>query len=299
MSPKPRFEHVIVSPHLDDAVFSCGGLLSTWTARGERPLVLNVFSQTSLVASETEVRLAEERAAAAMLGYESRVLGAVDAFVRDPAYSSMTGLFDTAPSVYIPEVDHVIARLRAALDTVEYGLVLAPLGIGWHVDHLLAHLAACAVVPKERLSFYEDMPYVFVPQLLAYRLHELERSHRPPAGSVLAHALAASAFYAGTASMKQAVSPGRRALAMPVLAAWFARQLVRHRHKHPDARALTPVVHDVSPHADRRLDACELYASQFPRFFDSRAQCSAWFSAHARRLGSSAHAVERTWRPVP
>ena len=85
-----RYKAVFVSPHLDDAVFSCGGEMSRLTK--ERPvLVLNIFTE---YLSEIKVhavvlgakRYAEERAAARFLGFESQNLGELDVSFRREAY---------------------------------------------------------------------------------------------------------------------------------------------------------------------------------------------------------------------
>ncbi len=35
---------IVLSPHLDDAVFSCGGMMAQWRRQGEKFLVLSVFT---------------------------------------------------------------------------------------------------------------------------------------------------------------------------------------------------------------------------------------------------------------
>jgi hypothetical protein len=59
------------------------------------------------------------------------------------------------------------------LRTCAPGQVFCPLGVGTHVDHRLTYRAAVAVRGFDRLTFYEDRPYVLVAGQLAMRLAEL------------------------------------------------------------------------------------------------------------------------------
>ena len=40
------YPHVYLSPHLDDAVLSCGGLIHRQVVAGQRPLVVTIFAGT-------------------------------------------------------------------------------------------------------------------------------------------------------------------------------------------------------------------------------------------------------------
>jgi LmbE family N-acetylglucosaminyl deacetylase len=105
-------------------------------------------------------RREEDRQASQVLGVESAQHELPDAIYRldpsgAPLYPAFASLFDA-----VAAHDGVEARLRdvlAALPAARF--VAAPLGIGSHVDHVLVHRAARAVVPRERLWFYEDFPY--------------------------------------------------------------------------------------------------------------------------------------------
>ena len=54
---KKRYRAVIVSPHLDDAVFSCGGAIAQMVTEGP-VLVLNIFTR---YLSEVKIRGAGRR----------------------------------------------------------------------------------------------------------------------------------------------------------------------------------------------------------------------------------------------
>jgi hypothetical protein len=145
---------VILSPHLDDAVFSCWHLLES-----PRELsVLNVFagvppSGTRLPrwdritgardpVERVRERLAEDRAALALAGREPTNLDFVEAQYRSEK----------------PTLDEVLPAIREHAAGAEE--VFAPAGIGGHSAHCLirdvAHRLADNGLP---VSFYADIPY--------------------------------------------------------------------------------------------------------------------------------------------
>jgi LmbE family N-acetylglucosaminyl deacetylase len=170
---------LVVSPHLDDAVLSCGARLAAVGARGERAIVATLFT-----ADEPEVppsplaadlrrwwrlpagavmaeRRREDGAALARLRSELVHLDLPEAPYRlgpagDPYYTTLDALFAS------PDPGDAVA-LAARLDAALAGLpaarlTLAPLGVGGHVDH---RLARAAVERSGRtLAYYEEFPYV-------------------------------------------------------------------------------------------------------------------------------------------
>jgi LmbE family N-acetylglucosaminyl deacetylase len=171
---------VYLSPHLDDAAFSCGGQIHARARRGERVLVVTVFAgpapptdRLSPFAASlhrlwgldrsdvVEARRAEDRGAVAVLGADCLHLELSDAIYRtdehgQPLYPAFAALFDDTRR----EDDTLEASLRDALGTLPASpFVAAPLGVGAHVDHGIVHRAARAVLPRDRLWLYEDYPY--------------------------------------------------------------------------------------------------------------------------------------------
>jgi LmbE family N-acetylglucosaminyl deacetylase len=162
-----------ISPHLDDAVFSIGGLLAQTAAAGEQVVLATVFTRSVLaptgfalacqldkgLGSEVDymaLRRREDQLAAERLGLESPLhLGLPEAPHR--GYDSAEELFaalradDSAPMA----VAEALGRL---LEQMAPDRVLCPLGIGAHVDHLVV------VEALERLDVaterWRDVPYV-------------------------------------------------------------------------------------------------------------------------------------------
>ncbi len=162
---------VVVSPHLDDAVFSAGGTIARLSDIGWRVRVVTCFTASMptstpfALSTQTDkglpadvdylaVRRAEDTAALQVLGAQARHLDFPEAPHRG---------YDSAPELFAGiRADDVIARpLGAALATecADADLVLGPQAIGGHVDHqvtLLAMLGAGFAAP---VAWWRDAPY--------------------------------------------------------------------------------------------------------------------------------------------
>jgi len=184
---------VVLSPHLDDAVLSCGGLIAhacqhtrvtvvtLFTEGGPPPYTLSGrrhLHQVGAPDAETlyRQRRAEDRAALEPLGATCVHAGLTEAqFRRRPhlgRWSLLAGLLPELVHVYPVYRVHVTSgriasadagTVRDARDVVEQStglgpnLVLAPLGVGAHVDHVLVRtVAERSRVP---IAYYSDFPY--------------------------------------------------------------------------------------------------------------------------------------------
>jgi len=280
-------------------VFSCAGLISRLSSGGHRPLVINVFSTASQDFKSSsrpdDARVAEEYVVSGYLGFYVRLIGELDAFFRGPSYKSLTGLFMARPDQYMQELRRIQSVIAAALRGITYDVVYAPLGIGWHVDHLLTHLAARAVVEPRRLRFYEDAPYVLLPHFQTYRLGQLDRGAGQPAGYRLRHAIEASRFYTRTAVMRNKLGSWKGAVAQPVLDAWFYRLFCSHAGVENEDLSLEPMLEDVTSALGKKVQAYSLYRSQFPHFFGGRDECIELLTDYSKRIGGGGRYCERYW----
>jgi LmbE family N-acetylglucosaminyl deacetylase len=168
------YEHVYLSPHLDDAVLSCGGAIAAASAQGERTLVVTICSavpsprieRAAMGASPVPEylcmsrRLAEDSQALDLLGVDYYRAGELDAVFRRPeAYAPPRfPVGEVAPSD--PLEDGVRHLLQSLFVTFPNATVHAPLGIGNHVDHVCVSDAARALGGQQELLFYEDFPYL-------------------------------------------------------------------------------------------------------------------------------------------
>src|SRR5918998_1624012 len=150
--------HVFLSPHYDDIPLSAGATVRLLADHGRVPETLVVFGSEpdrdrplsafaeamherwGLTANEVIAsRQAEEAAAAAVLGAQTRVLPFRDAIYRGDYYLSNEDLFGTPAT----EEASLPTAIAASLDLVHPPdatvRIYAPLGVGKHVDHQLVH----------------------------------------------------------------------------------------------------------------------------------------------------------------
>jgi len=169
---------IYLSPHLDDAIYSCGGLIWEQVQAGQKveiwtvcagdppPGPLSPFAESLHtrwgVVEVGEVRRAEDRRAVSWLGAGFRHLELPDCIYRrhlvsgQALYASEQAIFGEVHPAEAP----VVAWLSNMLaENVPAGAgVVCPLTLGGHVDHRLVRAAAeqagCVG------SYYADYPYV-------------------------------------------------------------------------------------------------------------------------------------------
>jgi len=156
----------ILSPHRDDAVFSLYIALSKWAKRSVEIRVLNFFTISdyapwafsSRKMSVSALRQHEDHRAFAMANPSARVLSLnwLDAPLRLNIGAAAIANPETPALRPAGEAHSFILKMRAHWKN---GLVLAPLALGNHVDHLAIREAAIGTGAEARLAFYEDLPY--------------------------------------------------------------------------------------------------------------------------------------------
>ncbi|WP_055604263.1 PIG-L deacetylase family protein [Streptomyces aureus] len=184
---------LVLSPHLDDAVLSCGGLLG-WAGRRAPVTVASLFTEAApppytlsarrylrrIGAEDAEElfaeRRAEDRRVLERLDVRCRHAGLVDGLFRRPPRPSTerpAGLLP-GPAQVCPTgrprlsrgrmSPHDAEALRLVGATVDEllprrsgGLLLAPLGVGGHADHVLVRTAA--EESGRRVVYYSEFPY--------------------------------------------------------------------------------------------------------------------------------------------
>ena len=192
---KVEYDHIYLSPHLDDVVLSCGGLIRKRTLAGERVLVVTLFagipSYEHLSAFARFLHLLwgrhpdpmgyrrqEDRAAVSHLGAVPLHLDFLEAIYRAPPrflYRSNRALFGAIH----PKDEELHVELTSAIAEVagQQGkpLLYAPLAVGHHVDHQIARRAADFLRRREYpVTYYEDFPYVEEEEALLLALGDRE-----------------------------------------------------------------------------------------------------------------------------
>ena len=180
--------HLYLSPHLDDAVLSCGGLIYRQVRAGDTVRVLTVFAgdpppgahspfadelraRWRGVADPVGLRRAEDQAALERLGATPVHWEYPDCvFRRDPAsgasyYPDRNAIFgDVHPAERTAVVEALAARLQGYCDRERPQAVYSLLTAGHHVDHQLLQWASRRLAGSWALRFYEDYPYVEDPE---------------------------------------------------------------------------------------------------------------------------------------
>ena len=176
---------LILSPHLDDAVYSCGGLMWQWAQAGDSVQVLTIcagmpdskeisdFAQSlhdrwGVAEAAVQHRQDEDIAALQRLGATWTHLDIPDCICRTQIetgralYASEAPIFGKIDPLETALVEALAAELADRLrKPVE---LLIPMGLGGHVDHRLTRAAAQALIDQhgfdQPLWNYLDFPYV-------------------------------------------------------------------------------------------------------------------------------------------
>jgi LmbE family N-acetylglucosaminyl deacetylase len=203
-----------LSPHLDDAAFSCGGTLARLAGEGWRVVIATAFTrsvpnpQGFALACQLDkglgpeidymaLRRAEDAAAAAVLGAEPLWLDFPEAPHR--GYGSARALFQEPRAE-----DGIAAELKPALDDLlakaRPDLVLAPQALGGHVDHVQLVRALLELDIRPPVLWWRDTPYDrrngAPPEPFAERWRDLSEAVLPLSDRDRAAKLQASAAYA-------------------------------------------------------------------------------------------------------
>ena len=176
-----EFERVVIlSPHLDDAALSCGGLLHALQARVSTLVVSICCGTLRVLAADGSSKLAHRRGHVSPRTRRREDITAMHSVNADFVHLSFAdGIYRRSPltgkliyrnererwvsprvedMAHIEELYLVLRRLCLDLGSL---LLLSPMGIGNHVDHqITAQVAVRLAAAGATLLFYEDFPYV-------------------------------------------------------------------------------------------------------------------------------------------
>jgi LmbE family N-acetylglucosaminyl deacetylase len=170
--------YIYLSPHLDDAVFSCGGLIWEQTQNGHEVEIWTIFSadppqgELSLLAKSLhqdwdlsddpiQVRRNEDLNACQILGARPKYLPYLDCIYRKSPqgeflYQSVEEIFGGLKPAELALIELLNHDLRNQLPLE--AVVAAPLGIGNHVDHQATRKAVREL--ETPVYYYADYPYL-------------------------------------------------------------------------------------------------------------------------------------------
>lgn len=169
---------LVLSPHLDDAVLSCGDHVLAWTKQGHKVFIITVFTDfgsnpISIGASDylnksgfdntqdfKKERISEDMKAMKKLNVQYKYLNFTDGVFRKYAKKqiySYTNLFHGKISrkdrLVENEIGNELSKFR------NFDKIVIPLGVGKHVDHLLVRRVAEKTFLGKKIMYYVDQPY--------------------------------------------------------------------------------------------------------------------------------------------
>lgn len=172
------FQHLFVSPHFDDAVGSCGGLIARLLYAGQTARILTVFgglerepfSMPARVLHDewgldrpVHDRRAEDTSACAVLGCAGSFLEFPDAIYRVGAGGQhLYPTFESLRGSIAPEDDHLAAQVAAEVagGADESTIVYCALAVGAHVDHTVVRdCGGILMTLGVTVVFYRDFYY--------------------------------------------------------------------------------------------------------------------------------------------
>lgn len=198
-------QHIFVSSHFDDVVYSCGGTLEALARTGARPLVVTVYAsapgpemplreealsihkimslpETTPAQEVVEIRRLEDAAACEHLHSDYLWLHYYDKIYRATPFASDERKI---PQIH-PDDRWIETQLAQELLTVQQrhpdAIWYFPLATGHHVDHLSVYEAGALLEQSgATVYYYEDFPYALraAPLSLEDRMSELKRSFTP------------------------------------------------------------------------------------------------------------------------
>jgi LmbE family N-acetylglucosaminyl deacetylase len=175
---------IYLSPHLDDAVFSCGGLIWEQTRRGDRVEVWTLFAGSPRLTAFSPfadslharwrtglhaptLRQEEDRQACAILGAQPRYFDYLDCIYRtipDTGGWVINRLDDLFAPIHPAETHLLDGWIELAVRSIpDQAALVSPRSLGGHRDHrLTTHAAVHLASIRTDLHHYSyaDVPYV-------------------------------------------------------------------------------------------------------------------------------------------
>jgi len=227
---------VYLSPHYDDSVLSCGGLIWEQVNSGETIEIWTIFSgdppagplsdyalehhqRWGVAESLTALRRTEDRAACAVLGAAPHYFDLPDCIYRrlpngEAVIKNRADLFGQISPGETDLISFITGIVEDTLHPADR--LVCPLSVGGHVDHRLVRAAVEAI--ERPLWYYADYPYTILPEFHfqldkwvpagARRLHHplSERGLAAWQAGVACYASQISTFWESADEMRAAVA---------------------------------------------------------------------------------------------
>ena len=125
---------VVLSPHFDDAIFSLGQHLIDWIKQGKKIKVINVFTKKIDKGRESNWGLVD---GASRIGWNKLLSGEI-----------------------LNQDKKTLSYLEKKIMDIGADVILAPRGVGGHIDHVLVREAA-KKIKNNKVIYYVESPYLW------------------------------------------------------------------------------------------------------------------------------------------
>lgn len=180
-------KYLFLSPHLDDAILSCGAYIYKLIQNNSKVIIATVFSGSieshhlsplarsfhsncKLGDDAMYVRRLEDKNASKFIKADSMYLNLHECLYRrnkdgQHRYLKRSDIFNANINMEKDTIDKVILVLSDKLRLNSFEEIYIPIGIGRHIDHLILREAIETLYAQiyrnmEKINYYEDIPYV-------------------------------------------------------------------------------------------------------------------------------------------
>lgn len=302
------YDHVYLSPHLDDVVASCGGRIFKQIHRGDTVLVVTVFSAAATRGSTTfsttlksilnyKRRREEDSTAMQRLGVDYLWLEHPEILFRNQKpWMRYWPNYRATPSNKV--LCHKLTEeLHEICKRTDCANLVLPLGVGQHMDHQILFQSGITLFQGKdrvcRIVFYEETPYALFPFLLTYRLkktglgYPLPRGGDPRTGSI--GQLSAKEIFrlgSGIPSLGIKRSGIKPWVFLSLIGfQYYTRHLMRPSSGFFSHHVFFPEICDITPFIDKKFFAISAYTSQLVGPWVDAQRIKTSLSAYASTLG--------------
>lgn len=154
---------LLLSPHADDAAYSVGGIVAHLSRQADIQL-MTIFGRSGWALPQapcersvdaiSKMREEEDRAYCRRRRIDYTLLACPDSFVMG---------YDEAKEMNVAAAGdlrtaNIVRLIRDVMLYLAPHVVLAPIGLGGHIDHQIVRTAADAL-DQDQVLYYEDIPY--------------------------------------------------------------------------------------------------------------------------------------------
>ncbi|MDA2921052.1 PIG-L family deacetylase [Desulfobacterota bacterium AH_259_B03_O07] len=320
---KHQYEHVYVSPHMDDIALSCGGRIVNQRKKGENVLIVTVFTGDIDEAKKprrklfnqfinTQERRAEDTGAMDRLGVDYLWLDYPEAIYRGKRPLSLFSSNVYGSGTEKPVCDAIFTDLQKTCNTAQNKILYLPLGMGKHIDHQIIFQISAQLLSLGNQDFefiyYEEVPYMFIPNLLKYRMKGIgievgamestkDITHKKP---IMQETIEVYRSIVDLPFVKLN-NPLKKGVVFLLIAFYltFLRYMSNPRRGALRGRNVSPEISDVSSCIDEKLDAILNYRSQIKLFFgnNDKEAIKNLYEKYSETIGgATGKFLERYWK---